>query len=62
MDTDVTAYAIIVGAVSLAQTAGLAVVAEGIEQRAQAERLRDMGCTHGQGYLFGAARSTASPE
>jgi diguanylate cyclase (GGDEF)-like protein len=61
MDTDVTAYAIIVGAVTFAQTAGLSVVAEGIEQRAQADRLRDLGCTHGQGYLFGAARSTASP-
>jgi diguanylate cyclase (GGDEF)-like protein len=61
MATDVMAYAIVVGAVTFAQTAGLAVVAEGIEERTQADRLRDLGCTHGQGYLFGAARPTASP-
>jgi EAL domain-containing protein (putative c-di-GMP-specific phosphodiesterase class I) len=28
-------------------------VAEGIEHPAQAERLRQMGCRFGQGYLFG---------
>jgi EAL domain-containing protein (putative c-di-GMP-specific phosphodiesterase class I) len=28
-------------------------VAEGIEHRAQAERLRQLGCRLGQGYLFG---------
>ena len=29
------------------------VVAEGIEQEAQAERLLQFGCAGGQGYLFG---------
>jgi EAL domain-containing protein (putative c-di-GMP-specific phosphodiesterase class I) len=28
-------------------------VAEGIEHLAQADRLRQMGCRFGQGYLFG---------
>ena len=32
---------------------GLDVVAEGIEDEAQAERLIQFGCTGGQGYLFG---------
>jgi EAL domain-containing protein (putative c-di-GMP-specific phosphodiesterase class I) len=62
MDEDTTAYAIIVGAIRFAEAAGLDVVAEGIERREQADRLRELGCTHGQGYLFGAARATASAE
>jgi diguanylate cyclase (GGDEF)-like protein len=37
----------------LGDSLGLAAVAEGIEQPAQAERLRQMGCRYGQGYLFG---------
>ena len=37
----------------LGDSLGLTAVAEGIEQPAQAERLRQMGCRLGQGYLFG---------
>ena len=37
---------------SLASAFGLEVVAEGIERPEQRERLRAMGCTLGQGYLF----------
>ena len=37
----------------LGDSLGLAAVAEGIEHPAQAERLRQMGCRFGQGYLFG---------
>jgi diguanylate cyclase (GGDEF)-like protein len=37
----------------LSDSLGLAAVAEGIEHRAQAERLRELGCSYGQGYLFG---------
>jgi EAL domain-containing protein (putative c-di-GMP-specific phosphodiesterase class I) len=62
MDDDITANAIIAGAIAFARTAGLPIVAEGIENRAQADRLRERGCTHGQGYYFGAARPTASAE
>jgi predicted signal transduction protein with EAL and GGDEF domain len=37
----------------LADSLGLSAVAEGIEHPAQAERLRELGCRLGQGYLFG---------
>jgi diguanylate cyclase (GGDEF)-like protein len=37
----------------LGDSLGLAAVAEGIEHLAQAERLRQLGCRFGQGYLFG---------
>jgi diguanylate cyclase (GGDEF)-like protein len=38
--------------VSLGTTLGLVVVAEGIEDRAQLEYLRSIGCELGQGYYF----------
>jgi diguanylate cyclase (GGDEF)-like protein len=37
----------------LGDSLGLAAVAEGIEHQAQADRLRQLGCRFGQGYLFG---------
>ena len=40
----------------------MSVVAEGIERREQADELRELGCTHGQGYLFGAAARPPSPD
>jgi EAL domain-containing protein (putative c-di-GMP-specific phosphodiesterase class I) len=38
--------------VALGQTLGLRIVAEGIEELGQAERLRQLGCEYGQGYHF----------
>ncbi|MCW2568418.1 MAG: diguanylate cyclase/phosphodiesterase [Mycobacterium sp.] len=38
--------------IGLARSLRLAVVAEGIEEAAQCERLRELGCTIGQGFLF----------
>jgi diguanylate cyclase (GGDEF)-like protein/PAS domain S-box-containing protein len=38
--------------VRLAEVLGLTTVGEGVETQAQAEALRDIGCTYGQGYLF----------
>jgi diguanylate cyclase (GGDEF)-like protein len=37
----------------LGESLGLSTVGEGIEHPAQAERLRQLGCSLGQGYLFG---------
>jgi EAL domain-containing protein (putative c-di-GMP-specific phosphodiesterase class I) len=37
----------------LAGSLNLTTVAEGIEQVSQAERVRELGCALGQGYLFG---------
>ncbi|MDX2267085.1 MAG: EAL domain-containing protein [Bryobacter sp.] len=52
MTQDHTAFEIVKAILSLAENLGLNVVAEGIEQRSQAEELRNMGCQYGQGYLF----------
>ena len=38
--------------VDLGAILGVETVAEGIEERVQADRLRELGCTLGQGFLF----------
>jgi len=38
--------------IALADSLGSRTVAEGVEDREQLERLRDLGCALGQGYLF----------
>jgi EAL domain-containing protein (putative c-di-GMP-specific phosphodiesterase class I) len=40
---------------ALAATMGLTVLAEGVETEAVRERLLELGCRRGQGWLFGAA-------
>jgi EAL domain-containing protein (putative c-di-GMP-specific phosphodiesterase class I) len=54
MMRDVAARAIIVGVIAVAGYAGSEVVAEGVERPEQRAMLLELGCTHGQGYLFGA--------
>ncbi len=44
--------AIACAVINLARTLDLRIIAEGIEQDAQAEFLRDQHCDEGQGYLF----------
>jgi len=43
---------IVEAVVALAHGLGIGVVAEGIETKAQADKLRELGCDLGQGYLF----------
>jgi diguanylate cyclase (GGDEF)-like protein/PAS domain S-box-containing protein len=38
--------------IALAHSLGLRVIAEGIENKRQLQRLRTLGCEYGQGYLF----------
>jgi EAL domain-containing protein (putative c-di-GMP-specific phosphodiesterase class I) len=45
--------AIVDAIVHLGRSFGIAVVAEGVETRAQADYLRSRGCPIGQGFLFG---------
>lgn len=53
LDTDAESARYVAAIVGLGQSLGLELTAEGIEDPASAARLRDMGCTYGQGYLFG---------
>ncbi len=48
--------------VSLAQSLGLSVIAEGVEMASQMDFLRDSGCPVYQGYLFSRPLSAASVE
>jgi diguanylate cyclase (GGDEF)-like protein len=48
--------------IALGRTLRLTIVAEGIEERWQLERLRDLGCELGQGYYFAQATDAAGFE
>lgn len=48
-------YAIVRSVIDLAGTLGMRVVAEGVESAAHLDALRQAGCRHFQGYLFGKA-------
>ena len=45
--------AVVRSVVELAHAHGLQVTAEGVETAEQARLLRQMGCDHAQGWLFG---------
>jgi diguanylate cyclase (GGDEF)-like protein/PAS domain S-box-containing protein len=47
--------AIIRAVINLGKNLGIKVVAEGIERMSQAERLIELGCDYGQGFLFSEA-------
>ena len=47
---------IVEAVIQLGRALGLTVVAEGVESPLQLQRLRDLKCDRGQGYLFGRPR------
>lgn len=53
MLSDPNDYAIVGSIIGMARPLRLSTVAEGVEHPGQAEALRELGCTHAQGYLFG---------
>ncbi|MEH1130447.1 putative bifunctional diguanylate cyclase/phosphodiesterase [Micromonospora sp. CPCC 206061] len=53
MGTSAQAAAAVRSTVELARTLGLDVIAEGVESVEQRRALWELGCTSGQGYLFG---------
>jgi EAL domain-containing protein (putative c-di-GMP-specific phosphodiesterase class I) len=55
-----TTAAIVYGVVTMAEALGMTVVAEGIEENAQVDTLRALGCDYAQGYLFARAMPAAA--
>jgi diguanylate cyclase (GGDEF)-like protein/PAS domain S-box-containing protein len=58
---DRSAHAIVKAVLGMCADLGLQTVAEGIETQAQLDLLREMGCSHGQGYLFGRPAPLEAP-
>ncbi|HEY0019557.1 MAG TPA: GGDEF domain-containing protein [Longimicrobium sp.] len=54
--------AIVRAIIALAAALGLETTAEGVDDPAQADALRWMGCTYGQGYLWGKPMEAADAE
>jgi diguanylate cyclase (GGDEF)-like protein/PAS domain S-box-containing protein len=52
--------AIIVSITALAHTLGMRVVAEGVEEVRQLDKLRELGCDYVQGYLLGRPAAASS--
>jgi diguanylate cyclase (GGDEF)-like protein len=54
--------AIVSAIVDIAHSLGLEAIAEGVEEPHQLTRLRELGCTAAQGYLFAAPRPASEVE
>jgi len=57
---DKSAEHIVRAILAMCEGLNLKVVAEGIETEEQAEKLRELGCKSGQGWLYGKAVDTAA--
>jgi diguanylate cyclase (GGDEF)-like protein len=53
---DRAAHSLVQAIVRLADSLAIAVIAEGIERKAQADALLQLGCRYGQGWLLGAVQ------
>ena len=53
--------AIVAAVISLAETLGLSVVAEGVEELDQRVRLEELGCPYMQGYYFALSAASCRP-
>lgn len=53
LETDAIAREIVSSVIKIANSKKIETIAEGIENPAQAEILRKIGCNHAQGFLFG---------
>ena len=62
IDVNENSRAIVKAIVTLADTVGLNIVAEGIETEEQSKILRSLGCREGQGYFFSKPLSPADCE
>ena len=60
LGTDNSDAAIVAATVNLAQSLGLATVAEGTETALQVQTLTDLGCDNAQGYLFARPQPAAT--
>jgi len=62
-DTQPESVAVVRAIQALAGTLGIHTIGEGVENEAQRATLRELGCTYGQGYLFGypAERTNVVP-
>lgn len=52
IDSGARSEIIVEALLTMTRRLGMKIVAEGIETQAQAERLAEMGCRYGQGYLY----------
>jgi diguanylate cyclase (GGDEF)-like protein len=61
-DNDARSAALAGAIVALGESLDISTVAEGIESKEQAERMRSLGCTYGQGFFFAKPMSPAEIE
>jgi EAL domain-containing protein (putative c-di-GMP-specific phosphodiesterase class I) len=61
-DNDTRSAALASAIVALGESLDISTVAEGIESKEQAERMRSLGCTYGQGFFFAKPMTPADIE
>ena len=61
-DDDSRSAALAGAIVALGESLDIATVGEGIESKEQAERMRSLGCTYGQGFFFAKPMTSAEIE